>query len=101
MKPKMAASRSNQQQQHSLDQQLGKDHQQSLVGWSNEVLIAGKRYSIIDQHLARHFKNNGAGLLSPPPFLCSQMITPFSHALCQSGKRVVLLANCRIRIPLF
>ena len=55
---------------------------------------------MIDQHLAWHFKNNGAGLLSPPPFLCKQIITPFSH-LMLSGKRVVILANCRIRIPLF
>ena len=44
-----------------------------------------KRYSIIDQHLARHFKNNVAGLLSPPPFLCSQINTPFSHLIRKGG----------------
>ena len=41
-----------------------------------------KRYSIIDQH----FKNNGAGLLSPPPFLCSQIITPFSHLMLSTNQ---------------
>ena len=45
-----------------------------------------KRYSIIDQHLARHFKNNSAGLLSPPPFLCSQIITPFSHFMLSANQ---------------
>ena len=40
-----------------------------------------KRYSMIDQHLARHFKNNGASLLSSPPFLCKQIINPFSHLM--------------------
>ena len=62
------------------------------------------RYSIIDQHLALYFKNNGAGLLSPPPLLCMQSNNyPFFsfNALCQSGNKVVHLANCRIRIPLF
>ena len=33
-----------------------------------------KRYFKIDQHLARHFVNNGAGLSSPTPFLCSQKL---------------------------
>ena len=41
----------------------------------------GKRYSKIDQHLARHFKYNGARLSSPPPFLCSQIFTPFSNSM--------------------
>jgi hypothetical protein len=43
-------------------------------------------YSIIDQHLARHFKNNGAGLLSTPSFLFSQIITPFSHLMLSSNQ---------------
>ena len=45
-----------------------------------------KRYSIIDQHFKRHFKNNGAGLLSPRPFLCSQIITPFSHLMLSANQ---------------
>ena len=37
-----------------------------------------KRYYIIDQHLARHFKYKGECLSSPPPILCGQIIlTPF------------------------
>ena len=37
----------------------------------NRILELGRTdiLHIIDQHLARPFKNNGAGLLSPPPFL--------------------------------
>ena len=31
--------------------------------------------------IARHSKHNGECLLSPPSFLCSQMITPFSHSM--------------------
>ena len=38
-----------------------------------------KRYSIIDQHLARHFKNNGASL-------CSQIITTFSHLMLSANQ---------------
>ena len=36
-----------------------------------------KRYFKIDQHLAWHFEYNCACLSSPPPFLSSQIITPF------------------------
>ena len=39
--------------------------------------IIVKKIFKIDQHLARHFKYNGACLSSPPPFLCSLIITPF------------------------
>ena len=42
-------------------------------------IIMQKRYSKKDQHLEWHFKYNGECLLSPPPFLCSQIITPFSN----------------------
>ena len=57
----------------------------------------------LDQHLARHFEYNGSGLSSPPPFLCSQMITLFFkfNDIRQSENRVVILANCGIRVPLF
>ena len=41
------------------------------------VIDLNKRYSKIDQHLAQHFKYNGACLSSPTPFLCSQKIIPF------------------------
>ena len=58
-----------------------------------------KRYSKIDQNLARDFKYNGACLSSPPPFLCSQKITHFHfNYLYQSGNRVVILANCVVMI---
>ena len=36
-----------------------------------------KTYFKIDQHLARHFEYYGECLSSPPPILCSQIITPF------------------------
>ena len=48
-----------------------------MLFWAIGVL--NKRYSKIDQHLTRHFKYNGAGLLIPSPFLCSQKITPISN----------------------
>ena len=61
-----------------------------------------KRYSKIDQHLTRHFKYNSGCLSSPPPFLCSQIITPFliqwSPPIRKQG---CILANCGICIPLF
>ena len=59
-----------------------------------------KRYSKIDQHLARYFKYNSGCLSSPPPFLCSQIITTFSNSII-STNQVVILATCGIRIPLF
>ena len=49
-----------------------------------------KRYSIIDQHLARHFQYNVAGLLSLPPFLCSQIITPFSNSMVSANQKTGL-----------
>ena len=42
-------------------------------------VVKKQKNSKIDQHLARHFKYNGGCLSSPPPFLCSQIITTFSH----------------------
>ena len=48
-----------------------------------------KRYSKIVQHLARHFNYNGAGLSSPPPFLCSPKITPFSNSMISSNQQTV------------
>ena len=52
-----------------------------------------KRYSKIDQHLARNFEYYGACLSSPPPFQCKQIITPFLKVndLHQSVIRVVIL----------
>ena len=44
------------------------------------------RYSIKVQHLAQHFKNNDAGLLSPPPFQCSQIITPISQLMLSANQ---------------
>ena len=59
---------------------------QQTAPWSYLNSNLDKRYSIIDQHLARHFKNNVVGLLSPPPFLCSQIITPFSHLMLSANQ---------------
>ena len=42
-----------------------------------------KRYSKIDQYLARHFKYN---LSSPTPFLHSHIITPFSNSIISTNK---------------
>ena len=63
-----------------------------------------KRYSIIDQHLARHFKNNArCGSFESLSLSMQSNNYPFLsfNALRQSGKRVVILSNCRIPIPLF
>ena len=60
------------------------------------LVLLPKRYSIIDQHLAWHFKNNGAGLLSLPPFLCSQIIIPFSHLMHSANQeRGLWFSKCR------
>ena len=48
-----------------------------------------KRYSKIDQHLARHFKYNGACLWSPP-FLCNQIITPSSNSMISANQETGL-----------
>ena len=49
-----------------------------------------KRYYKIDQYLAWHFKYNGAGLSSPHPFLCSQIITPFSNSIISTDQETGL-----------
>ena len=53
---------------------------------------ANNRYSKIDKYLARNFEYNGACLFNLPPFLCSQIMTPFIslNDLHQSGNRVVI-----------
>ena len=51
------------------------------------------RYSKIDQHLARHFLYYVERISSPPPFLCSQIITPFLLIQEPSEKRVGILAK--------
>ena len=55
-----------------------------------EFFTSFKRYSKIDQHLAWHFKYNGACVSSPPPFLCSQIITPFSYSMISTNKEIGL-----------
>ena len=40
-----------------------------------------KRYLRIDQHLARYFVYYVEYLSSLPPFLCSQIITPFLNSM--------------------
>ena len=52
--------------------------------------LQGKRYSRIDQHLARHFKYKGSCLSSPPPFLCSQIITPSSNSMISTNQETGL-----------
>ena len=49
-----------------------------------------KRYSKIDQHLSWHFKYNGGCLSSPPPFLWSQIITPFSNSMISTNQETGL-----------
>ena len=63
------------------------------MGQIEEVIIQVslcKRYSKIYQHLARHFKNNGACLSSPPLFLCSQIITSFSNSMIYTNQEAGL-----------
>ena len=54
------------------------------------LLNISKRYSKIDQHLARHLKYNGACLSSPPPFLSSQIITLFSISMISTNQETGL-----------
>ena len=46
--------------------------------------------SKIDQHLARHYKYNSACLSSLTPFLCSQIITPFSKLMISTNQKTGL-----------
>ena len=68
--------------------------QNSLWSWlfEEELVedLSRKRYSKIDQHLARHFKNNVECLSCPPPFLCIQIITPFSHLMISTNQKTGL-----------
>ena len=56
----------------------------------NYSIDVDKRYAIIDQYLARHFKYNDAGLSSPLPFPCSQIITPFSISMISVNQETEL-----------
>ena len=49
-----------------------------------------KRYAKVEQHLVRYFKYNGACLLSTPPFLCSQIITPFYNSMISTNQKTGL-----------
>ena len=49
-----------------------------------------KRYSKIDQYLARHYKYNGAGLSSTPPFLCSQKNSHFFNSMISVNQKIGL-----------
>ena len=61
-----------------------------------------KRYSKIDKHLAWHFRYNGACLSSPPLFLCSQIVAPFSNSMILTNQGTGLpTVECGICIPLF
>ena len=51
-----------------------------------DVVVVDKRYFKIDQHLARHFVYNVNCLSSPPPFLCSQVITPFLNLMISTNQ---------------
>ena len=65
-----------------LDRIKHKSHDTQLCVMCRKTNVINiKRYYIIDQHLARHSKYNGECLSCPPTFLCSQIITPFSHSM--------------------
>ena len=49
-----------------------------------------KRYFKIDQYLGRHFVYHVECLSSPPPFLCSQIITPFLNSMISTNQEKVL-----------
>ena len=57
-----------------------------LLSYLRRRLFSKDVLHIINQHLARHFKNNSAGLFIPPPFLCSQIITPFSYLMLSANQ---------------
>ena len=59
---------------------------QTFMNRSAKAIVPFIRYFKIDQHLVRHFVYYVACLLSPPHFLCSQIITPFN--LNQSETRL-------------
>ena len=61
-----------------------------LKGGNDKCLNLKKKYSKLDQHLARHFKYNSGCLSIPPPFLCSQVITPFSNSMISTNKETEL-----------
>ena len=59
----------------------------------NQICIKNiyvKKYSKIYQHLAWHLEYYGACLPSPPPFLCSQIITPFLNSMISTNQETVL-----------
>ena len=48
------------------------------IQWPQEIMKDREKiYLRMDQHLARYFEYYGASLSSSPPFLGSQIITPF------------------------
>ena len=49
-----------------------------------------KRYSIIDQHLARYFEYQCAGLPSPLSYLCSQIITSYFYSMISTNQKTGL-----------
>ena len=60
------------------------------------MIYKNKRYFKINQH----FGSDVECLSSPPPLLCSEIITPFNNYFNQSGKKFGILANCETLIPL-
>ena len=73
-----------------------------MINYETHIQYPHKRYSNIDQHLARHFEYYGACLSSPPLFLCSQLLPLLKfNNIHQLGNRVVILVNCGTLIPLF
>ena len=50
-----------------------------------------KRYSKIDQHLERHLSITVHVFRLPLPYLCSQIITPFSFSMISTNKETWLL----------
>ena len=58
--------------------------------YHSDLSVFPKKYSKIDQHLARHFRYNSACLSSPPPFLCGQIIIPFSNSMISTNQETGL-----------
>ena len=71
-----------------LDKLIKTGLTKNIEDWT--IYTVTKRYSKIDQHLARHSKNNVECLSSSPPFLCSQIITPFSHSMISTNQKTGL-----------
>ena len=66
------------------------NRQKDNIGRIRLKIYIDKRYSKIEKDIAQHFKYNGACLSSTPPFLCRQIIVPFSNSMISTNQETGL-----------